>query len=261
MPEKIKEGGDEGGDIGPSGRAEYAIDRFRFGAWLNEFHFGEDLQGAARGIELNRQGDEIKEHDGAPTSDHDHEVGLGLETPEAGEKSKEREPGDDLAGESGGTDRGHAPLEWGVGDFVLDGVATLVRGDAQSGGGVTVIVLGRKNKAAMHGIVVIPEETILLHDLDVTDSGGVEDARGGFRPGEAGGGGNLAPFGVGDFDFGGCPKGEGHRADKGEEKEAVHKMPILNRPPSLRKGGDVIFYLQNLAIRRTPSSIWSMEVA
>ncbi len=184
MPEKIKEGGDEGGDIGPSGRAEYAIDRFRFGAGLNKFHFGEDLQSATGGVELDWQSNQIEEHDRAPTSDHDGEVGLGLEAAEPREKSKERKPGDDLAGKGGGTDRGHSPLEWGVGDFVLDGVATLVRGDAQSGGGVAVKVLSRENEPAVHGVVVIAEKTILLHDLHIANSSRVEDTSGGLSSGK-----------------------------------------------------------------------------
>ena len=143
------------------------------------------MEGAAGGVELDGKGDEIEEHDGAPTDGHDDEVGVGAETSEAGEEAEEREPGDDLAGEGGGADGGHAPLEGGVGDFVLDSVTAFVGGDAEGGGGLALEVLGRENEATMHGVVVISEKSVLFDDFDIANSSGVEDAGGGLGSSEA----------------------------------------------------------------------------
>lgn len=142
MPEKVKEGGNKGGDVGPSGGTKDAIDGLRFEAGLNELHFWEDLQGTAGGIKFNGEGDQIKKHDRTPTRHHDGEVGLGLEPAKTGEKTKEGEPGDNLAGKSGGTDGGHTPLQGTVGNFVLNGVAAFVGGDAEGSGRVALKVLG-----------------------------------------------------------------------------------------------------------------------
>jgi hypothetical protein len=90
-----------------------------------------------------------------------------------------------LAGEGGGTDGGHAPLEGGVGDFVLDSVAALVGSDAEGSGGLALKVLGRKNEATMHGVVVISEKSVLFDDFDIANSSGVEDAGGGLGSSEA----------------------------------------------------------------------------
>ena len=88
---------------------------------------------------------------------------------------------------------------------MLDRMATLVSSDAQSGGGVTVKVLSRENEPAMHWVVVIAEETILLHDLHIANSSRVEDTSGGLSSGKTRGGGNLAPLCVGDLYFCGSP--------------------------------------------------------
>ena len=88
---------------------------------------------------------------------------------------------------------------------MLDRMAALVSSDAQSGGGVTMKVLSRENEPAMHGVVVIAEKTILLHDLHIANSSRVEDTSGGLSSGETRGGGNLAPLCVGDLYFRGSP--------------------------------------------------------
>ena len=113
-----------------------------FGAWSDKFHFGQNLEGSAGGVELDGKGNEIEEHDGTPTDGHDDEIGVGAETSEAREEAEEWEPGDDLAREGGGADGGHAPLEGGVGDFVLDSVTAFVGGDAEGSGGLALEVLG-----------------------------------------------------------------------------------------------------------------------
>jgi hypothetical protein len=68
---------------------------------------------------------------------------------------------------------------------MLNGVPALMGCDAEGGGGVAVKVLRRENETAMHWIVVIPEETILLNDLNIPNSSGIEDAGGRLRAGEA----------------------------------------------------------------------------
>ena len=83
MPEKIEEGSDEGGNIGPSGSAQHIFDGFGFGPWGDKLHFREDLKGASGGIKLNWKSNEIEEHDCAPSDNHNGEVGLGVEAPEA----------------------------------------------------------------------------------------------------------------------------------------------------------------------------------
>jgi hypothetical protein len=68
---------------------------------------------------------------------------------------------------------------------MLNGVPALMGCDAEGGSGVAVIVLGGEDEAMMHWIVVIPEETILLNDLHISNSSGIEDAGGRLRAGEA----------------------------------------------------------------------------
>ena len=68
---------------------------------------------------------------------------------------------------------------------MLNGVPALMGCDAEGGSGVAVKVLRRENEPAMHGVVVIPEETILLNDLNIPNSSGIEDAGGRLRAGEA----------------------------------------------------------------------------
>ena len=143
------------------------------------------MEGTAGGVELDGESDEIEEHDGAPTDGHDDEVGVGAETSEAGEEAEEWEPGDDLAGEGGGADGGHAPLERGVGDFVLDSVTAFVSGDAEGSGRLALEVLGRENESTMHGVVVISEKSVLFDDFDITNSSGIEDAGGGLGSSKA----------------------------------------------------------------------------
>ena len=138
------------------------------------------MEGTAGGVELDREGNEIKQHDGTPTDGHDDEVGMRVETTEPRKETKEREPGDDLAGEGGGTDGGHAPLERGVSDFVLDGMTAFVSGDPEGGGGLASEVLGGEDEAAVHGVVVITEESVLFDDFDIANPSGIEDASGGF---------------------------------------------------------------------------------
>lgn len=142
MPEKIEERGDEGSDIGPSGSAKNVINRFGFGSRRDELHFGKNLEGSARRVEFNGEGDQVEEHNGAPSSDHDGEIGLGVEAAESGEEAKQRKPSNDLTCESSCTYRGHPPLEGGIGDFVLDGMTTLVCCNPEGGGRVSVEILG-----------------------------------------------------------------------------------------------------------------------
>jgi hypothetical protein len=68
---------------------------------------------------------------------------------------------------------------------MLNGVPALMGCDAEGGSGVAVIVLGGEDEAMMHWIVVIPEETILLNDLHISNSSGIEDAGGRLCSGEA----------------------------------------------------------------------------
>lgn len=142
MPEKVEERGDEGSDIGPGGSAKNVINRFGFGSWGDELHFGKNLEGSARCIEFNGEGNQVEEHDGAPSSDHDGEVGLGVETTKAGEEAKQGKPSNDLTRKGGCTYRGHPPLEGGIGDFVLDGMPALVGRDPEGSGRVSVEILG-----------------------------------------------------------------------------------------------------------------------
>ena len=142
MPQEVEQRGDEGSDIGPSSSAKDVIDGFRFGSRRDELHFGKNLEGSARCIEFNGEGDQVEEHDGAPSSDHDGEVGLGVETTKAGEEAKQGKPSNDLTCKGGCTYRGHPPLEGGIGDFVLDGMPALVGRDPEGSGRVSVEILG-----------------------------------------------------------------------------------------------------------------------
>jgi len=142
MPQEVEQRGDEGSDIGPSGSAKNVINRFGFGSWGDELHFGQNLERSARCIEFNGEGNQVEEHDGAPSSDHDGEVGLGVEAAEAGEEAKQGKPSNDLTCKGSCTYRGHSPLERGVGDFVLDGMPTLVCCNAEGRGRVSVEILG-----------------------------------------------------------------------------------------------------------------------
>lgn len=180
MPKKVEKRSDEGSDVGPSGGTKNVVDGFRFGTRRDKLHFRQNLEGSAGGIKFHRKGDQVKEHDGAPACDHDGEVSLGLETAETGKKAEQREPSNDLTGEGGRPDGGHAPLQWGVGDFMLDGVTTFVGGNTESSGGVTMVILSGENEATVHGVVVITEKAILLHNLHVANSGRVEDTSGGL---------------------------------------------------------------------------------
>ena len=142
MPQEVEQRGDEGSDIGPSGSAKNVINRFGFGSWGDELHFGQNLERSARCIEFNGEGNQVEEHDGAPSSDHDGEVGLGVEATEAGEEAKQGKPSNDLTCEGSCTYRGHPPLEGGIGDFVLDGMPALVCCNAEGRGRVSVEILG-----------------------------------------------------------------------------------------------------------------------
>ena len=92
----------------------------------------------------------------------------------------------------------------------------------------------------MGRVVVVPQQAVLLYDFHVADPGGIQNALGGFCPGQSGGGGNLAPLGVGNFDFGGRPKREGHRSDESDPEEYAHEEGILKRGTSGRKGGPTV---------------------
>lgn len=114
----------------------------------------------------------------------------------------------------------------------------------------------------MHGVVVVAKHAVLFDDFYISYAGGVEDAGGSFGPGDARRGRNLTGLIVGYFNLSGRPKGEAHGADKGEKKESVHGNEDINDLTLSARGSGFLVnprregnYLQNLAIRRTPSSI------
>ena len=51
----------------------------------------------------------------------------------------------------------------------------------------------------------------------------------------------MAALGVGNFDFCGGPKGEGHSPKKGKKEESVHEVTTLNRQNPKRKWERLLF--------------------
>ena len=215
MPEKVEKRGDKGCNVGPGGGAEDFFNGGEFGPWGDEFHFGEDLQCPAGGIEFNRQREEVEQHDHTPTCHHDHEISLGMKSPEAGEKSEEGKPSHDLTCEGRGTDRSHPPLQGGVGDLVLDGVPALVGGHSESRGRVAMEIFRGENKPFVHRIIMVTQQTVLLDDFHIPNPRCIQNAGGGFRSSEPRGGGDFTSFGVRDFYPGGGPEGKRHRSKEG----------------------------------------------
>ena len=74
--------------------------------------------------------------------------------------------------------------------LVLESVAALVRRHADVGGGTALVILRGKHQLLVQGIIVIPQHALTLHNLDIGNPGGLENA-GGSRPGQAGRGRHL----------------------------------------------------------------------
>jgi hypothetical protein len=59
-------------------------------------------------------------------------------------------------------------------------MTAFVSGDPEGGSGLASEVLGGEDEAAVHGVVVITEESVLFDDFDIANPSGIEDAGGGF---------------------------------------------------------------------------------
>lgn len=183
MPEQIHQGCEEGGNVRPACGFENFFHAIGFFLSANDTHAGEDLTRPVGGIELDREGDQIEEHDDSPThgDDGDHEFGR----KQAGEHADHRQPHDNLTGESLNFHHGHSGVQRGVGLLVLEGVSTFVGGHTQCGYRRLIVDGFGEGQTFIDGIVVVSEGPLYGNDLDVIDAAGAKDATGRFSSGQA----------------------------------------------------------------------------
>ena len=124
------------------------------------------LQGAGRGVDFHRQGDQREEGGEAEEADADEEQrGEGLDE----EQATQEDPGDPLAGEGDDGDKCRAHAQGGVADGMLDGVAALVGGNGGSSHRGAVVDLRAEVEGAVGGVVVVGEGTLNHVDLHIAD--------------------------------------------------------------------------------------------
>ena len=77
MPEQIRQGREESSDVRPACGFEDFFHAIGFFLSADDAHAGEDLARPVGGIEFDRKGDQIEEHDDSPAhgDDGDHEFG------------------------------------------------------------------------------------------------------------------------------------------------------------------------------------------
>jgi hypothetical protein len=68
------EGGEEGGDVGEAGGIEDGVDAIGFGAWGDDAAVDESGFGAAAGVELDWEGDDVEGHEDREADDGDGEA-------------------------------------------------------------------------------------------------------------------------------------------------------------------------------------------
>ncbi len=112
---------------------------------------------------------------------HDGEAGVAGK--DAGEDAEERQPHDDLAGKLRGADRGHAQVQRRVSLLMLQGVAALMRGDADRGERIALVILRGEHEPLVRGVVVIAEHAFLRDDFHVADARALQDGGGDLRAG------------------------------------------------------------------------------
>ena len=183
---EVAERGDEGRHVGQRGGVEHAVHPGRFPAGLDHAHLLEDDLGAFRGVELDRQRDELEEGQHAVADDAE-----GDQTRDVKHETADDDQREDLRGELRDRDDGHAPFERRVGARMLDGVAGFVRGDAQRGHAWRAVDVGRQTEPLFDRIVMVAEHVVDLADLDIVDLRGVEDFARGLRSGHSGSRGDF----------------------------------------------------------------------
>jgi hypothetical protein len=116
-------------------------------------------------------------------------------------------------GEVGRVDGAHAQVQRRVVLLVLERVAALVRGDADAGGGIALVVFRREHELLVDRVVVVAEEAFALDDFHVGDSGPLQNALRGLGPGEARGDRDLRGLRVGALQV-------RHRGERDEKRQA-----------------------------------------
>lgn len=219
MHEKIGERCDKCRHVGPSCRVENLRYSQALLASLNEAKTVQHEFGAAGGIKLHRQRNEIERHQYAPGDRHDHQSSFRGQQP--GKHAEERNPHDQLAGKAGHAYRRHAQLQRCIGVLVLDGVATFVRSHAQCRGGGSTVIGGGQHKALPHRVVVVVEELVVLDNGDIVDPGLSQQLVCGLCARAAGEGRCLIVTGVGAPDVPIGQEADGHSEDKNYQKHSV----------------------------------------
>jgi hypothetical protein len=228
---ELEESSDHGGDVGESGGVEDFRDGGVFGV-MDEAELEELLFGAAAGVVFDWEGDDLEEGDDGKDADGDADDFVKERGAEgwAGEVAEESDPDGGGAGEGGDGDECHADFEWGVGGFVLEGVAGFVGGDAEGGDGAAVEIFGGEAEGFSDGIVMVGEVTWDFAYGHTVEAGVVKDVAGGLSACGAAGGAELDEAGVGGAQF---KLGVEAQQEAWEEEEP----PVLVDDPESKHNG------------------------
>ena len=150
--EKIPKGGDKSGDIGQCGGIEHGIHTGGLLAWSDNPHLLQDGLGAGRGIEFDRQGNQLENHQERVAGDAD-----GDQPSHVKDETADDHEGKDLLGELRGRHDLHPEIERAVVFAVLECVAALVGGDTHRGDGVPVVHVRGEAEPFCGRIVVVAE--------------------------------------------------------------------------------------------------------
>ena len=170
QPEQVAQRRNEGSDVGQRGGVEHVVHAGDFFAGLNDVHLLQNNFGAARSIEFHWQRDQLEngEDQIAINSERDQARDAEPKTADDDERQK-------LRSDLGDWHDRHACLERRVRFGVLYRMPGFVGRDPKSSYRRRVVNIARKAKLLLCRIVVVAEEIVCLHNIDIVDLRGLQN--------------------------------------------------------------------------------------
>src|SRR4051794_38072025 len=176
MPQKVSEGCNERGYVGPASGIEGLADTADLFVRADKTHVAQDLLGSIGRVELDGESHEIEEHDDAPSDSRGPKC-LVKESADGPEKGQDA---NDLASKLRSADGSHAEVQRSVSLCMLDGVTAFMRRDAQGRNALAIVILLTQHQSFVQRVVMIAEHLVVRDDLHIANARPIENGSGNF---------------------------------------------------------------------------------